>query len=116
MLLATCWSSDGRISGVIIADGCDVLSRVLAIGFVSFLEAGWPEHSQGGSVRHMARSADLTHVYVGKGKHAHKELKGSLYIDVTLRKWYCMGMIIFYYIRFMELSEAAVRVVLNQLT
>lgn len=42
-LSATCTSLDAQFAGVIIADGCDVLSWVLAIGFNSFLEAGCQE-------------------------------------------------------------------------
>ncbi len=42
MLLATCWGPDGQISGATIADGCDILSRVLAIG----LSPSWKQTDQ----------------------------------------------------------------------
>lgn len=72
MLLATCGGPVGQISGVIIADGCDVLSRVLAVG----LSHSWKQADQNG-----ARSADLTHIYTcmlrkGACMHTSRELKG----------------------------------------
>lgn len=43
MLSATCTSPDAQFAGVIIANGCDVLSWVLVIGLISFLESGCQE-------------------------------------------------------------------------